>query len=418
MPYQSTPEDRRRAYTIGVIYVVLAIALATMLFKIWPPIPWPGESDKDRARLIAIIKETGCEPSPTPTPSPTATPTPPTASPTATPTATQPPAGGSPTPTPVTGQTGISPTTGGPGGTQQANDQTTATDGAKQSGAGSPPGVTSSGEVVSIPMKLFGPCVQTTFDERLLLLVIIAGMLGAFVHGATSLADYLGNNSFNKNWTWFYLLRPAIGMALALVFYFAIRGGFLSTTGGAKDINPYGIAALAGMVGMFSKQATDKLGEVFGTLFKTAPGGGDDSRSDPLKPKTVAVLQLDPVSVIAGSEAFTLAVTGTGFINGAIIHLDDVPQTTAFQSETRLTAQVAKETVASAGTRKLTVVNPDTTTTGPVDFVVSANGTDVASAETAVTGEGGDEDLIDGCDVDMKTDTPDEDLPITEGGMN
>ncbi len=32
---------------------------------------------------------------------------------------------------------------------------------------------------------------MTSFDERLLLLVIIAGMLGSFVHGATSLADYI-----------------------------------------------------------------------------------------------------------------------------------------------------------------------------------------------------------------------------------
>jgi len=114
--------------------------------------------------------------------------------------------------------------------------------------------------------------------------VIIAGILGSFVHGATSLADYIGNNNFNRTWTWFYLLRPAIGMALALIFYFVVRGGFLTTSGGAKDINPYGIAALAGLVGMFSKQATDKLSEVFSTLFRAAAGKGDDKRSDPLKP--------------------------------------------------------------------------------------------------------------------------------------
>jgi hypothetical protein len=265
-------------------------------------------------------------------------------------------------------------------------------------------------------MKLFGQCVQTTFDERLLLLVIIAGMIGAFVHGATSLADYLGNNCFNKSWTWFYLLRPAIGMALALVFYFAIRGGFLSTTGGAKDINPYGIAALAGMVGMFSKQATDKLSEVFNTLFRSAPGKGDDQRGDSLNGTTGAALQLDPPSAVAGGEAFKLTVNGTGFVNGATIHIDDKPQPTTFESATKLSAQIAKETIANAGTLKVTVVNPDQTKTGPIDFVVSVSG-GAAASEQPVAGEGGDEDLIDGCDVDMKPDTPDEDLPITEGGV-
>jgi hypothetical protein len=272
--------------------------------------------------------------------------------------------------------------------------------------------------------------MQTTFDERLLLLVIIVGMLGAFVHGATSLADYLGNNAFNKNWTWFYLLRPAIGMALALVFYFAIRGGFLSTTGGAKDINPYGIAALAGMVGMFSKQATDKLSEIFSTVFRS---GGDDRRDDPLK-GTTAPFKLDPPTVVAGGEAFKLTVNGTGFVDGATVNVNDNPQQTTFVSAAQLTAQIAKETIANAGTLKLTVVNKDQTKIGPVDLVVSpAGSSDSASTSTStsttesastsatpeqpVTGEGGDEDLIDGCDVEMKPDTPDEDLPITEGGV-
>jgi hypothetical protein len=34
-----------------------------------------------------------------------------------------------------------------------------------------------------------------------------------------------------------------------------------------------------------------------------------------------------------------------------------------------------------------------------------------------VDGEDGDEDGVDGCDVKLKTDTPDEALPITEGGV-
>ena len=34
-----------------------------------------------------------------------------------------------------------------------------------------------------------------------------------------------------------------------------------------KTINPFGIAAISGMVGMFSKQATEKLGRLFYTIF-------------------------------------------------------------------------------------------------------------------------------------------------------
>lgn len=372
MPYQSTPEDRRRAYTIGAIYVVLASALAIMLFKIWPPVPWPADNEKDKARLAAIVAEVACTPepaaSPTPTPAPSGKDNQ-AASSTEAGKAGQP---ATPSPTP----TGTQAATPGPVATQPAVRPTvqpsasTPTPATTTTPSSTPTSVARTGELEVIPMKLFGQCIQTTFDERLLLLVIIVGMLGAFVHGATSLADYLGNDAFNKNWTWFYLLRPAIGMSLALVFYFAIRGGFLSTTGGAKDINPYGIAALAGMVGMFSKQATDKLGEIFSTLFRS---GGDDRREDPLNgAATAAIVQLEPAAAVAGGEAFKLTVTGTGFVSGATINLDDKPQPTTFESPTKLSAQIAKETIANAGTLKVTVVNPDKTKTGPVDFVVSA----------------------------------------------
>lgn len=363
MPYKSTREDIRRAYTIGIIYVVLALALGIMLFKIWPPVPWPTPKALETGMLADSIAKTGC-----PLPALSA----------------------SPSPSP---------------------DQPS--------------------EAMIIPISFFGPCLYTTFDERLLLLVIVAGVLGAFVHGATSLADYIGNNNFNRSWTWFYLLRPAIGMALALVFYFVIRGGFLSSSGGAKDINPYGIAALAGLVGMFSKQATDKLSEVFGTLFRSAPGQGDAKRGDPLKPKAGAPIKLEPATVTAGGEAFKLTVTSTGFVEGAVIHLGDAAQKTTFESATTVSVQIAKEIIAVPATLKVTVVNPDGTTFGPADLVVSAaaaaagNAVDTSSAaagatattETPVHGEGGDEESIDGCDVEMKADTPDEDLPITKGGV-
>ena len=273
-----------------------------------------------------------------------------------------------------------------------------------------------------MPITFLGATFCTSFDERLILLVIIAGMLGAFVHGATSLADYLGNNSFNKTWTWFYLLRPAIGMALALVFYFVIRGGFLTTSGGAKDINPYGIAALAGLVGMFSKQATDKLGEVFGTLFRSAEGEGDAKRKDPLKPRTdeVTIKTITPAEVVAGTKGVSIKVTGTNFADAAKVWLGTQPQETKFENATSLVATIADDLTAAPGTYKLKVVNAEDMESVPVEFTVSVAGgasTAPATTEKPVAGEGGDDDLIDGCDVELKADTPDEDLPITEGGV-
>ncbi len=237
---------------------------------------------------------------------------------------------------------------------------------------------------VALPINFFfKKCVMTSFDERLILLVIVAGILGSFIHGATSLADYIGNDRFCRRWTWFYLLRPVIGMALALVFYFVIRGGFLTTNVGATDINPYGIAALAGLVGMFSKQATDKLSEVFSTLFRSGSGEGDEKRRDPLQPENpVTVITIDPAQVAAGGEAFTLIVTGDGFVDGATVMLNDVAQATTFVSPAKLTAEIAKETIASAATLALTVVNPDESKSAAVDFTVSEASASVPTIES------------------------------------
>ena len=121
-----------------------------------------------------------------------------------------------------------------------------------------------------------------------------------------------------------------------------IRGGFLTTNVGATDINPYGIAALAGLVGMFSKQATDKLSEVFTTLFRS--GEGDDKRADPLDPDaSTDTLTPDPPNASAGGDAFKLTVNGTGFVEECKITFDGTEQPTTFESATSLTTQVLKK---------------------------------------------------------------------------
>ena len=111
--------------------------------------------------------------------------------------------------------------------------------------------------------------ISLTLEVRYLFIVIVAGGLGSYIHAATSFADFVGNRRCYASWTWWYVLRPFIGVALALMVYFAVRGGLTGATTGADVLSPYGIGAVAGLAGLFSKQATDKLREVFETLFKT-----------------------------------------------------------------------------------------------------------------------------------------------------
>ena len=120
--------------------------------------------------------------------------------------------------------------------------------------------------------------VQTSFSNSinrevdLLLLVLLAGMLGAFLHLAQSYSYFVGNRALKRSWLWWYLLQPFIGGGLAFVFYAAMRGGLVSivsaSNASASNLNTCGLVAMCAMVGLFSKAATSKLGEVFETLFQ------------------------------------------------------------------------------------------------------------------------------------------------------
>lgn len=168
------------------------------------------------------------------------------------------------------------------------------------------------------PVTLFKGAItfRHSVEVRLLLIALLAGALGAFVHAATSFADFVGNRKLSGSWVWWYLLRPFIGMALALVFYFVVRAGFISPSAGAGDMNPFGIAAMAGLVGMFSKQATDKLSEVFTAVFGAK---GDERRGGKLQGPTVT--SIDPVlGPVTGKT--TVKITGTGFLPDARVTFD------------------------------------------------------------------------------------------------
>jgi hypothetical protein len=118
-------------------------------------------------------------------------------------------------------------------------------------------------------------------DVNLLALVLLFGALGSFVHVAKSFASFAGNRALVASWLWWYLLQPVAGMALALLFYVTIRGGLFAPGSNSGAVNAYGIAGVSGLVGMFTKQATDKLGEVFGAMFRS---GADAERADKLSP--------------------------------------------------------------------------------------------------------------------------------------
>ena len=120
-------------------------------------------------------------------------------------------------------------------------------------------------------LTLASACHGNKCDERTLELAAWAGMLGGFVHAAQSLVDYMGNQSLRRSWALWYLLRPLQGAVVGASFYIIARAGLISNAG---EVNVYGVSALGLLGGWFSKNASDKMKEVFETLF----GKGADAR--------------------------------------------------------------------------------------------------------------------------------------------
>jgi len=236
----------------------------------------------------------------------------------------------------------------------------------------------------------FGWSYSPTPDAALLILVILVSALGSYVHATVSFTDYVGNRQLARSWIWWYLLRLLVGTSLAVLFYFAIRGGFFGGSTDSTDINPYGVAALAGLVGLFSKQATDKLREIFDTAFRVAPGYGDDARGDSIVHPTPTLEASEPQRLRAGEAE--LVLVGSGFTTGSSVRVaqpggPDVPRKVSFLGPQRLGVTLEADDVAAPGLLLFTVVNPEPgggmSQSIPVSIDEADEGTEPGTAGTA-----------------------------------
>src|SRR4030095_8204309 len=83
------------------------------------------------------------------------------------------------------------------------------------------------------------------------------------------------------------------------------------------------------------------------------------------------VTALSPSSAQTGGPAFTLTVTGTNFVSGAVVRWNGSARTTTFGSATQLTAAIPASDIASAGTAQVTVANPDGAVSNASPFTVT-----------------------------------------------
>jgi len=222
------------------------------------------------------------------------------------------------------------------------------------------------------------------------------------MHALRSLYWYTGNRMMVWSWVAFYLLLPVTGAILAVIFYFVVRGGFFSPQSSFDNTSPFGFAALAALVGLFSPQATLKLKEIAETIF-SKPGAGTDNKPQessqaPTKPAPT-ISSLDRTSGVANDS---VVINGTGFSAPVTVKFGDVSAVVSTLSDTSITVVVPE--------------NPSAT--GEVDVVVTADGKS-APPQKFTYAAGGTSDTTDELEGDdeIKSNTTDEELPITEGGV-
>jgi hypothetical protein len=124
-------------------------------------------------------------------------------------------------------------------------------------------------------------------EDLFFVVVALAGALGGLVHTIRSVAIYVGTRRLRWSWIAYYLLLPLVGALGGTLFYVVLRAGLFSPSTEVSQASPFGFAAVAALVGLFSQQALEKLRQlaqqVFaevespGDHFEPEPGGGTDS---------------------------------------------------------------------------------------------------------------------------------------------
>lgn len=140
--------------------------------------------------------------------------------------------------------------------------------------------------VEAASVSVLGAKLNLTPSQATLVLVGVLGVVGASLDALRNLASFVGLGTFRSSWSLWYVLRPVIGLVLAVVVYIALVAGLIGLSDPTQSINAWGAAAVGALTGLFAKDALVKLAEVARTLFGakaepqqvggegTADGGG------------------------------------------------------------------------------------------------------------------------------------------------
>ncbi|SHI68178.1 hypothetical protein SAMN02745146_1374 [Hymenobacter daecheongensis DSM 21074] len=186
--------------------------------------------------------------------------------------------------------------------------------------------------------------------------------------------------------------------------------GTLVTVTGTNFINVFDVLLNGQPVGAFNVISPTQLTFVVSTSSSTGrievdtPGGTAISATNlivtgnPNNP-VPTITGLSPASVPPGSGAFTLVVTGTGFVPGSIVRSTAPVSNTTYLSATQLSVSLPPGAVT--GTYPVTVTNPAPGggTSAPFNFIVTGAAAPVINSFAPATGPVGTLVTISGTDL-------------------
>lgn len=134
--------------------------------------------------------------------------------------------------------------------------------------------------------------------NALFLAVLSAGMIGGAVYSLRAHTVHIAIGKYQASWWQWNVTRPFLSGALAILFFFLVRAGFVEG-GQAGSLRPEGFIAIGGLVGLFTDQAWAKIRQVANAMFAEADHGAETGHTP-------------PVTTPPQTEAGTPSVAGAG----------------------------------------------------------------------------------------------------------
>lgn len=100
-------------------------------------------------------------------------------------------------------------------------------------------------------------------------------------------------------------------------------------------------------------------------------GGGGSTPPPPPAATAASIAGLNPTTIVAGSQDFTLTVQGANIKNGATVMWNGAAKTTTFDSAAQVSATISAKDVAAQGTATVTVVNPGAQASNSLSFTIT-----------------------------------------------